>query len=51
MGLFGRKKAMILGKTCPKCGMEFLDAERMMRHMVKAHKRKKFECDSCGFKN
>ena len=51
MGLFGGKKDVILGNTCPKCGMEFSDSERTMRHMIKAHKRKKFECDSCGFRN
>ncbi len=51
MGLFGRKKEVILGNTCTKCGMEFSDPERMMRHIAKAHKRKKFECDSCGFRN
>ena len=51
MRLFERKKEVILGNTCPKCGMEFSEPERMMRHMIKAHKRKKFECNSCGFRN
>ena len=41
MGLFGRKKEqVILGNTCPKCNMEFTGPERMMRHMLKAHKKK-----------
>jgi len=51
MGLFGRKKETTLETICSKCGMEFSEPERMMRHMKKAHKRKKFECNSCGFRN
>jgi len=52
MGLFSRKKEVIVGNICPKCNMEFSDAERTLRHISKAHKpKKKFECDSCGFRN
>ncbi len=47
MGLFGRKKEIVLGNICPKCNMEFSEPERMMRHMIKAHKKKKFQCDTC----
>lgn len=47
MGLFGDKKEMIIGNICPKCNMEFSEPERMMRHMIKAHKKKKFQCDTC----
>ncbi|MDF2421481.1 MAG: hypothetical protein OPY06_00525 [Nitrosopumilus sp.] len=49
MGLFSRKKEIIVGNICPKCDMEFADSERTLRHMEKAHKsKKKFECNSCG---
>ena len=52
MGLFSRKKEFIIDKICPKCNMEFPDAKRTMRHIAKAHQsKKKFECDSCGFRN
>ena len=52
MGMFSRKKEIIVGNICPKCSMEFSNAERTLRHMEKAHKpKKKFECDSCGFRN
>jgi uncharacterized C2H2 Zn-finger protein len=47
MGLFARKKEIVLGNICPKCNMEFSELERMMRHMIKAHKKKKFQCDTC----
>lgn len=50
MGLF-QSKVNISETKCSKCGMEFSTSERMMRHMIKAHKRKKFECNSCGFRN
>ncbi len=50
MGLFGTKKEVILGNTCPN-GMEFSEPERMMCHMVEDHKSKKLECHSCGFRN
>jgi uncharacterized C2H2 Zn-finger protein len=52
MGLFTRKKEVVISNFCPKCNMKFADAERAMRHIAKAHKsKKKFECDSCGFRN
>ena len=51
MGLFKRKKQVIVSNICPKCNMEFADPQRMLRHLVKAHKKKKFQCDSCGFRN
>jgi uncharacterized C2H2 Zn-finger protein len=52
MGLFSRKKEIIIGDICPKCSMKFSNAERTLRHIEKAHKsKKKFECDSCGFRN
>jgi len=38
MKLFGRKQQNVL-PVCSVCGMEFADAERMTRHMVKAHSR------------
>ncbi len=51
MGLFSRKKE-IIGNICPNCNMEFLDPQRTLRHIKKAHKpKKKFDCDTCGFKN
>ena len=53
MGLFSRKKEMItVGTICPKCKMQFTEPGRMLRHMQKAHKKKrKIECNSCGFRN
>ncbi|MDH3204109.1 MAG: hypothetical protein OEL81_05480 [Nitrosopumilus sp.] len=52
MEIFSRKKEVIIDSICPKCKMEFLDSERMLRHIAKAHKpKKKFECDTCGFRN
>ncbi|MDH5658345.1 MAG: hypothetical protein OEY17_03240 [Nitrosopumilus sp.] len=49
MGLFSRKKEMMIGNICPKCNMKFSDSDRTMRHIVKAHQsKKKFECNSCG---
>ena len=49
MGLFSRKKEIILGNNCPKCNMEFSDPQRTLRHIEKAHQsKKKFECNSCG---
>jgi len=49
MGLFTRKKELVVGNICPKCDMEFSDSQRTVRHMEKAHKsKKKFECNSCG---
>jgi len=53
MGLLGRnKEKIIVGTICPKCKMEFSDPQRVVRHMMKAHpKKRKIECNSCGFKN
>ena len=52
MGLFSRKKEVIVGNICPKCNMKFADPERTLRHIEKAHKsKKKFDCDTCGFRN
>ena len=52
MGIFSRKKKIIIGNICPKCNMEFSDPQRTLRHIEKAHKaKKKFNCDSCGFNN
>ena len=49
MGLFSRKKEIMIGHVCPKCNMEFSDPERTVRHIAKAHQsKKKFECNSCG---
>ena len=52
MGLLSRKKEVIVSNICPICNMEFLDPQRTLRHIEKAHQsKKKFECDSCGFRN
>lgn len=52
MGFLSRKKEMVVGNICPKCNMQFSDAQRTLRHIEKAHKsKKKFDCDTCGFKN
>jgi len=52
MGLFSRKKEVVIGNICPKCNMKFSDPERTLRHIEKAHKsKKKFDCDTCGFRN
>jgi len=52
MGLFSRKKEITVGIICPQCNMEFADSARTMRHIAKAHQsKKKFDCDTCGFKN
>ncbi len=52
MGLLSRKKEVIVGNICPKCNMEFSDPQRTLRHIAKAHKsKKKFDCDTCGFRN
>ena len=49
MGLFSRKKEMVIGNSCPKCDMKFSDPQRTIRHIEKAHQsKKKFECNSCG---
>jgi len=53
MGLLGRnKEKIIVGTICPKCNMEFSEPGRTLRHMAKAHpKKRKIECSSCGFRN
>jgi len=52
MGMFSRKKEVIIGNICPKCQMQFSDPQRTLRHIEKAHKsKKKFDCDTCGFRN
>jgi len=52
MGLFSNKKEMVITNVCPKCKMTFSDPERTLRHIAKAHKpKRKFECNSCGFRN
>lgn len=49
MGLFSRKKEIVIGNVCPQCSMEFSDSDRTVRHIAKAHRpKKKFECNSCG---
>lgn len=40
MGLF-RKETVIVETKCRECGMEFTEPERMLRHMIKAHTKKK----------
>jgi len=40
MGFF-RKEKVILDTKCRECGMEFSETERMLRHMIKAHTKKK----------
>jgi len=52
MGLFRNKEKLTVGTICPKCHMEFSDPQRVVRHMMKAHpKKRKINCDSCGFRN
>jgi len=52
MGLLRKNKELVIGTICPKCKMEFSDPQRVVRHMMKAHpKKRKIECNSCGFKN
>jgi hypothetical protein len=36
MKLFGRKEQNVV-PVCKICGLEFADADRMIRHMAKAH--------------
>jgi len=49
MGLFSRKKEVVISNVCPKCNMAFSDPQRTVRHIAKAHKpKRKFECNSCG---
>ncbi|WP_182135310.1 hypothetical protein [Nitrosopumilus sp. b1] len=52
MGLFSRKKQVVISNICPVCKMKFDDPERTLKHITKAHpKKKKFNCDTCGFNN
>lgn len=51
MGLLRKNKEVCIGTTCPKCKMKFSESERMIRHMVKAHKQKKSVGDCCVFRN
>jgi uncharacterized C2H2 Zn-finger protein len=52
MGLLTRKKEIAITNVCPKCDMIFSDPQRTLRHIAKAHKpKRKFECNSCGFRN
>jgi uncharacterized C2H2 Zn-finger protein len=52
MGLFSRKTEVAITNICPKCNMTFSDPQRTLRHIEKAHKpKRKFECNSCGFRN
>lgn len=44
MGLFRKEKA-ITETVCRECGMEFSESERMLRHMIKAHTKKKPSCN------
>jgi uncharacterized C2H2 Zn-finger protein len=52
MGLLTRKKEIAITNVCPKCDMTFSDPQRTLRHITKAHNpKRKFECNSCGFRN
>ncbi|EGP93600.1 hypothetical protein MY1_0838 [Nitrosarchaeum koreense MY1] len=42
---FFRKEKVILDTKCRECGMEFSETERMLRHMIKAHTKKKPSCN------
>lgn len=44
MGFFS-KKTVIVETKCRECGMEFPETERMLRHMIKAHTKKKPSCN------
>ncbi|MFB5604860.1 MAG: hypothetical protein ACE5Q5_02395 [Nitrosarchaeum sp.] len=44
MKLFGKEKVS-LDTKCRECGMEFSEPERMLRHMIKAHTKKKPSCN------
>ena len=53
MGLFGNKskKIVITGTVCQICGMNFTAADRLLRHMIKAHGKVKRDsgtsCPNC----
>jgi len=34
---FFRREKQVTETVCKKCGMEFSEPERMLRHMIKAH--------------
>jgi uncharacterized C2H2 Zn-finger protein len=42
---FFSKEKVILETKCRECGMEFSESERMIRHMIKAHTKKKPSCN------
>jgi len=52
MGLFRKENKFEIGNICPKCEMKFSSPERTLRHMARAHPvKKRFNCDTCGFRN
>ena len=44
---FFRREKTITETVCKECGMEFSEPERMMRHMIKAHSKKKGPSCNC----
>ncbi len=42
---FFSKEKVIMETKCRECGMEFSESERMIRHMIKAHTKKKPSCN------
>jgi hypothetical protein len=42
---FFAKEKVIVETKCRECGMEFSESERMLRHMIKAHTKKKPSCN------
>jgi len=42
---FFTKEKIIVETKCRECGMEFSEPERMLRHMIKAHTKKKPSCN------
>lgn len=42
---FFSKENAITETKCKECGMEFSEPERMLRHMIKAHTKKKPSCN------
>jgi len=45
---FFTKEKIIIETKCKECGMEFSEPERMLRHMIKAHTKKKPSCNCWG---
>ncbi|HSB84219.1 MAG TPA: hypothetical protein VLD64_07025 [Nitrosarchaeum sp.] len=41
---FFSKEKFIVETKCRECNMEFSEPERMLRHMIKAHTKKKPSC-------